>query len=436
MKIAILGGGITGLTAAYYLAKKGYRVTILEKKEEFGGLASGFKQKNWQWTLEQTYHHIFTSDDDILSLAKEVGFNKFFFQSPITASLYFDKKDSLFKTYRLDRPIDLLRFPYLNIGDKIRISATLGFLKLSPYFSFYEKEKAVDFLKKTMGEKSYSILFEQLFRKKFGKYAKNILLSFFWARIKKRSLSLGYPIGGFQGFIDFLVDRLKKLDVSLLSCSQIIKIKKQSKIFTVNYLINKKKGSERFDLVLSTLPTPILVQTTKELFPAKFRQNLRKLCYLHALTLILETDKPILDKSYWLNITTSDIPIMVLVQHTNFIDKKYYGNNHLLYCGWYLSKEDRLWRMNDRQIFDLVFKNLKLIKNLRFQVKNYYLFRAPFAQPIFDKDFIKNKPNFITPVKNFFIANLDMTYPYDRGTNYAVRLGKEATKIIVSENPR
>jgi len=58
------------------------------------------------------------------------------------------------------------------------------------------------------------------------------------------------------------------------------------------------------------------------------------------------------------------------------------------------------------------------------------MFKAPFAQPIFDKEFVKNKPYFITPVKNFFIANLDMTYPYDRGTNYAVKLGKEVAKFI------
>ena len=37
-KIAILGAGVTGLTAAYYLSKKGYNVTIFEKSEEVGGI--------------------------------------------------------------------------------------------------------------------------------------------------------------------------------------------------------------------------------------------------------------------------------------------------------------------------------------------------------------------------------------------------------------
>ena len=41
--IAIIGGGITGMVAAYRLAKSGNRVTIFERSNELGGLAGGFK---------------------------------------------------------------------------------------------------------------------------------------------------------------------------------------------------------------------------------------------------------------------------------------------------------------------------------------------------------------------------------------------------------
>jgi len=37
--IAIIGGGLAGLTAAAYLARNGKLVTILEKSSEFGGRA-------------------------------------------------------------------------------------------------------------------------------------------------------------------------------------------------------------------------------------------------------------------------------------------------------------------------------------------------------------------------------------------------------------
>ena len=435
MKIAVLGGGLTGLTASYYLNKKNHKVNLFEKEKVLGGLASGFKQKNWDWYLERAYHHLFANDSDVLDFAKEIGFDGIFFQKPETGSLYENSKRKTqnaklqlktksYTIYPLDTPIDLLSFPLLSFSDKIRAGTTLAFLKLSPFLPFFEKETSELFLKKAMGEKGYFILFGELFRKKFGKYAVNILLSFFWARIKKRTKSLGYIEGGFQAFINYLEKLLKNLGVNILTSYEVREIKKKGNKFLID--------DQEFDLIISTLPTPITAKIAQKIFPAKFTQNLRKLLYLHALTLILETDKPILEKTYWLNIATSKIPIMVLVQHTNFIDKKYYGGKHLAYCGWYLDKDDKLLNMNNQDLLDFILPHLKQISNFKFQIKNYYVFRAPFAQPIFDKKFLKYKPNFFTPTKNFYIASLDMTYPFDRGTNYAVKLGKKINKIIIA----
>src|SRR3989338_7124799 len=143
MKIAILGGGITGLTAGYLLAKKGHGVTLFEKEAILGGLASGFNlpESNWDLPLERAYHHIFSSDVDIRSFADEIGFRGIFFKEPITASLYDNSKIKIqnsklqlkiqnFNAYPLDKPIDLLRLPLLSFPQKIRTGMTLAFLKL------------------------------------------------------------------------------------------------------------------------------------------------------------------------------------------------------------------------------------------------------------------------------------------------------------------
>ena len=428
MKIAILGGGITGLTAAYYLAKKNHQVILFEKEKILGGLAAGFKTDNWDWYLERAYHHLFANDYDILNFAKEIGFNKIFFRFPETASLFNNGT-----ILPLDTPLDFLKFPYLNIVDKLRAGIVIVFLKLSPFLSIYEKQTSQEFLKKTMGEKVWNILWQQLFRGKYGDYAGNIMASFIWARIKKRTKNLGYIEGGFQTFINYVENKLKSLRVNVLTGYQIEEIKKREDKFIINNTL--------YDVVVSTLPTPVLTKISQTILPKSYLNRLSKIKYLHALTLILETDKPILDKTYWLNISTSKIPIMGIVQHTNFIDKKNYGNKHIIYLGWYLKREDKLMNMNNQELINLVLSYLnkitnkqiprnKQIQNSKFKILNSYIFYGPFAQPIFDKNFVKNKPDFITPVKNFFIANLDMTYPYDRGTNYAVKLGKEVAELI------
>ena len=51
-----------------------------------GGLAAGFKDERWDWTLEKFYHHWFANDHDILNLATEMGVrDKIIFPRPKTS---------------------------------------------------------------------------------------------------------------------------------------------------------------------------------------------------------------------------------------------------------------------------------------------------------------------------------------------------------------
>lgn len=74
MKIAVIGAGFTGLSAAHELVKQNHKVFVFEKDPQPGGLAIGYKEKNWNWSLEKHYHHWFTNDNSVLELAKEINF--------------------------------------------------------------------------------------------------------------------------------------------------------------------------------------------------------------------------------------------------------------------------------------------------------------------------------------------------------------------------
>ena len=73
MNIAVIGAGVGGLTAAYDLVKAGHTVTVYERGEKPGGLAGGFKEERWDWSLEKYYHHWFKTDKPMLSLIDELG---------------------------------------------------------------------------------------------------------------------------------------------------------------------------------------------------------------------------------------------------------------------------------------------------------------------------------------------------------------------------
>lgn len=422
MKIAVLGGGLAGMTASYELNKKGHDVVLFEKQNDLGGLASGFKQEKWDWYLEKNIHHLFANDKEILSFAKKVGFNEIIFKTTKTGNLYNLNNNS--RIIPLDKPLHILQFPYLGIFSKLRTAFTLTFLKIAPFISMlYESSYAEKFITFTMGKKAWNVLWKELFRKKFGKYAGIILSSFLWARIKKRTKKLGYFQGGFNSFINHLEGRLIEESVEIKKNHNIASIKKEGKQYVVN--------NEKFDAVICTLPSPIMTELCKDIFPINYLNKLKKLKYMHAISLVLQTKSLIFDDYYWTNILDNKNEIMGIVQHTNFMDKQNYDDNHIIYVYNYFPVDDKKIKLTKDEIYNFYLKNLKKIDpNIESKIKKYDIFFGPYAQPIFDKEFLKNKPEFKTPVKNFFIANLDMTYPYDRGTNYAVKLGQKVASFL------
>ena len=259
---------------------------------------------------------------------------------------------------------------------------------------------------------------------------KIFLASFIWARINKRTRKLVYIKGGFQSLIDFLEELNKKQNVVIKKNITISQVEKNNNRFTI---ITQAGEREVFDGVISTLPTPVLVNVSSKLFPEYYQQQLQKIKHLFASNLIIESDVPLFEKEYWVNVCDINLPILALVQHTNFIDNKYYNNKHILYVANYFDEKSPFLKMDANSAAEFFLPYLKQI-NSEFKILNSkFYFKAPYAQPIVDSAFIKNKPDYITPVKNFIIANLDMTYPYDRGINFSVKMGKQAAEILIKK---
>jgi protoporphyrinogen oxidase len=408
VRIAIIGAGLTGLTAAYNLAKTGHKVTIFEKESFAGGLAAGFKEKGWQWPLEHFYHHFFPSDTAVKNLLSELGLSeKLFFARPKT-SIYYKGKICQF-----DSPFSLLRFPYLSPLEKIRTGLVTAYLKLKtpPGWNDWELEKAPAalWLSRFYGKKAYEVLWQPLLESKFGDQAKEISMAWFWARIKKRSARLGYLEDGFQVLIDKLVE----------------KIKESGGKFYLNQTIcsNDLNHDNRFERVLFATPTCPFQPADKKL--PKMRG---------ALNLILVLKKTFLtDGTYWLNINEKNFPFVAVAEHTNFIDKKYYGDNFILYVGGYYPQDHRYFRLTKEEILTEFLPYLQRINpqfNIPLHTTYYILHTNKCAQPIIPVNYSKIVPSFKTKNPHVFWASMLHVYPWDRGTNYAIELGEKVANEI------
>ncbi|HUV42888.1 MAG TPA: FAD-dependent oxidoreductase, partial [Patescibacteria group bacterium] len=352
MKIAIIGAGIIGLTAGYQLSRKGHQITIFEKEKFSGGLAAGFKKKNWGWHLDFFYHHLFTSDDHAKNLIKELELEKKLF--------YLRPKTSIFKNkriYQFDSPFSALRFPPINLPNRLRTGLITLFLKINPRWQNLEKNKASSWLKKYYGREVYKTLWQPLLKSKFGHQIEKVSMAWFWARIKKRSARLGYLEGGFQTLIDKLEEEIKN---------------KGGKIY-LNQEIKSLNEIKSFDKIIISAPT-------NKFFP---KTKLPKM--LGAISLILELKKKFLEENtYWLNINEEGFPFVAVVEQTNFIDKKNYGNNHLVYVGGYYPQNHPYFKMTKEQVLKEFLPYLKKI-NPNFDQSSVISFQLSanlFAQPV------------------------------------------------------
>lgn len=140
MKIAIIGAGYGGMAAAWDLAGAGHEVTIYEAADHVGGLAAGFKEPHWDWSVEKFYHHWFASDEHMLGLINELGLSdKVIFPRPLTVLQYKDK------WYPFDSIINALLYPGLGWGlNKIRFGFVGLYLRLSSNWRGLEKYTAGD----------------------------------------------------------------------------------------------------------------------------------------------------------------------------------------------------------------------------------------------------------------------------------------------------
>jgi protoporphyrinogen oxidase len=430
MKIAIIGAGFSGMAAAYDLTKAGHNVTIYEAADYVGGLASGFKEPGWDWSVEKFYHHWFASDKHMLGLIKELGWeHKVLFPRPLTV-MYHNGKfypfDSIFKA---------LLFPGLGFGiNKIRFGLVGLFLRLTNNWRSLEKYTVHEWLRKWAGEKVYKLMWEPLVIGKFGeRYYQQVNMAWMWARLKARTTRLGTFEGGFQHFADLFAGRLREMGVEIRLLSPVSLVEQEAGTGKVRIHSEKAEG---YDKVLITLSPAAMTRLVPSL-PEEYLHGLKSLKSMGAVVLILALKQQLSEQGYyWYNLPKSaGYPFLALVEHTNYVPADKFGGDHIVYMGDYLEPEHEFFRLSQEQLLERFLPVLKKF-NPKFErdwVRKSWLFRTDYAQPVPLVNHSKNIPAIQTPVEGVYFASMSQVYPWDRGTNFAVEIGRKAATLILEK---
>ena len=429
----VLGAGALGLTVALRLAQRGEPVTVLERETAAGGLAAGFPFPGLPNTyLEKFYHHLFRSDRDAIALIDELGLGaRLVWPRPTTACLVRGR------AWPLDSALRVLRFGPLSLFDRLRLGAAIAYLKLERQHQRLEGRTAAPWIRRTMGRRAYDLVWGPQLASKFGAYAEQIALSWFWARVHFRSQSLGYVRGGFQHVYDALVREIERHGGRVLLGHEVRAIGKRP---DGTFRVESRPTSDtvpptdhRFGAVVSTLPTRVTLSLTSQL-PVAFARQFDWGQAYGAHCVILALDRPFMPPVYWLSINDPGYPFLAAVEHTNYVDPADYGGRRLLYLGNYLPMDHPLFGQDDAETLAQFYPYLKQI-NPHFEpswVQEQWVWKAPFAQPIVTTDFVQHIPPHETPLPGLYLANMFQVYPQDRGQNYSIRMANR----LVARLPR
>ncbi len=423
MRIGIVGGGIAGLTAAYDLTQQGNEVILWEAQQQPGGLCSGFKDEAWDWPLDRFYHHLFATDKAALDLSRDVE-AEVFFRRPETVIWHEGTMEAF------DSPLAVLRFSHLGLPDKLRTGLTVFYLRLLKNWQPLERERAEDWLQRTMGRRAYEVLWQPLFEGKFGQDYREVNMAWFWARISKRTKALGYYQGGFQALADRLAAKVAEAGGRVRLGEAVSRVRP---LADGGFSVETASGETRCEQVILTAGPGTALALVPDM-PAAYADRLRRLRSLGAMTLVLALDRPLTRGLYWVNLSKRIFPFLALVEHTNYVGPEHYGGDHLVYLGDYLPETHPNFRLSKEELLAQYLPHVRQF-NPAFDpswIRKSWLFREREAQPFTPRNHSQAIPGLRTPLAGLYLASMSQVYPWDRGTNYAIEIGHEVARLAGS----
>jgi|Deesub1362A_J573_1020465.scaffolds.fasta_scaffold00104_3 protoporphyrinogen oxidase len=406
MKVAIIGAGLTGLSAANEL-KEFADVRVFERSEK-GGLASSYFNKKRGYWIEKFYHHCFREDDVLLKKIKELK---------LTSKLVWKVAKIGFasdgKIFPLNTPFEILKYPHMSLIEKIKLAKFTLNAKKKKYIN-YDEIGVVDGIKKELGNDLFEDFFLPLLRSKFGDHYSEISYSWLLARVAIRSNrkysgeELGYLRNGFQQLIE-------GMSYGIEIIHERPSIEKRGNGFIVD--------KNEFDAVIFTAPLPELDGSLAS------AAGLPDIKYQSSVCALLGADEGLTDDIYWTNLKDRAL-FGAIIEHTHFMSHNDYGED-VIYLASYSTPDGWLFNTPEKELEKLYIKDLERYGFKKECLNWIKIFKAKYSGPLYEKGYLRKITPYRTKLKGFYVAGLTSrpNYP-ERSMNGSIKAGIEVAEIL------
>jgi len=422
-KLVVIGAGPMGLAAAYFAAKSGWQVEVLEAGDRAGGMAAHFDFNGL--SLERFYHFCCRSDVDTEALLAELRLPPIRW---VPTKMGFFVDDAL---HPWGDPISLLRFPGLNFIEKLRYGLLAFSSTKRSDWRRLDQVSAADWFRAWCGPKVYDKLWRPLFDLKFYEYAEQVSAAWVWQRIKRvgrsrRSLlqeELGYIEGGSETLITALVAAIEARGGAVRLSTPARKILTDGgQAVGVEAADGRRFAASQ---VISTIAMPYVADLLEDHpdLAGRYAQfeNVGCVCVVHQLA------RPV-SRNFWVNISAPDINAPGLVEFSNLrpLDR------HIVYVPYYMPASNPAFRDPDEDFVDRSFHALRRVNpDLRkADVIASHVARLRHAQPVCDVGFAGRVPPAQTPIAGLQVADTSFYYPEDRGVSESIKFARAMIEAL------
>lgn len=318
-KVVVLGAGVGGLAAGYFLARTGkYQVTVLEKENVIGGLCASFEHDGF--VLDYGAHKLYSVIPGVLDEVRALMGSRL---------LQLPKKNRIFLNGHL------IDYP-LRLGNLARVLGPIGFLKLGFGYGI-ELLKGIanrnaprsyeEYIVRRFGRPTYELVFEPLADKVWGDPATlhpemartrlpasggmEVILKLLG--LKKESAETNaeffyYPRAGFGDWPAALAEGIRAHGGEVLTGVNVTGLEMQAgRVSSVQAEINRTATPFDCDYLVSSLPLPLLGRMVFGNSDPEFNRAAEGLQFRHLILVYIFLNRPRVFQDQWIFFPQRDV---------------------------------------------------------------------------------------------------------------------------------
>ena len=440
-RVAVIGAGPAGITAAFKLQQAGVEVTLYEASSSVGGMAKSFEL--WNQIVDLGPHRFFSSDPRVNEFWLDAVDYEYVMVNRLTR-IYYKQK---FFAYPI-QAVNALRG--LGVIEAFRCVISFLLVKLHPK---KDESKFDTWVINRFGTRLFEIFFKSYTEKLWGIKCSVLDADFAAQRIKKLSLYEAIKSAFFvsqknkhRTLVDeFAYPKLgageiyNKVARKFISAGGLLKL--STPVSGINLMGDKVRITigeneiEIFDHVISTMPLTQLVQKIGA--PPEIIKHTKLLKFRNTILVYLQVEGKTPFPDQWIYVHAQNLQTGRITNFKNWTDTINMGQNANIIClEYWCYDEDEIWTQDDVKLIALATKELYATKLIDIgSVQNGFIQRVPKCYPVYSsgyREILEPIQEFLNDVKTITPIGRYGSFKYNN-QDHSILMGLLAAQNLLGE---